>query len=92
MGLWGAGRAFSDRSFLKILIFSTIYGRFRGAQANLPHPPRDRVKVLYFLDLSKRVAELSAYCKLSSNSRSLLSKYLEKLCSKEQTLIHKLKV
>ena len=32
-------RPFSDRSFLKILIFSTIYGRFRGAQANLPHPP-----------------------------------------------------
>ena len=30
---------FSDRSFLKILIFSTIYGRFRGGQVNLPHPP-----------------------------------------------------
>ena len=41
-----------DRSFLKIRIFSTIYGRFRGAQANLPHPPRDRVKVLCFLDLT----------------------------------------
>ena len=28
-------RAFSDRSFLKILIFSTIYGRFRAGQVNL---------------------------------------------------------
>ena len=46
MGLWGVGRAFSDRSFLKILIFSTVYGRFRGGQVNLPHPPRDRVKEL----------------------------------------------
>ena len=28
MGLRGVGRAFSDRSFLKILIFSTDNGRF----------------------------------------------------------------
>ena len=39
MGLWGVGRAFSDRSFLKILIFSTDFGRFRGGEVNLPPPP-----------------------------------------------------
>ena len=33
------GRAFSDRSFLKILIFSTDFGRFRGGEVNLPPPP-----------------------------------------------------
>ena len=44
MGLWGVGRAFSDRSFLKILIFSTDFGRFRGGEVNLPPPPRNRVK------------------------------------------------
>ena len=38
MGLWGVGRAFSDRSFLKILIFSTDYGRFRGGEVDLPLP------------------------------------------------------
>ena len=59
------GRAFSDRSFLKILIFSTIYGRFRGAQANLPPPPRDRVKVLYFLDLKEQKIDMMAEQKVA---------------------------
>ena len=38
MGLWGEGMAFSDLSCLKILIFSTDYGRFRGGEVNLPSP------------------------------------------------------
>ena len=32
-----------DRSFLKILIFSTDFGQFRGGEVNLPPPPRNRV-------------------------------------------------
>ena len=46
MGLWGVGRAFSDRSFLKILIFSTDNGRFSAGGALLPPPIGNRVKEL----------------------------------------------
>ena len=79
MGLWGVGRAFSDRSFLKILIFSTDFGRFRGGEVNLPPPPRNRVKHhLYALNRLHQIlgfiepADVSGNCQqpLNSDSRS----------------------
>ena len=44
MGLRGVGRAFSDHSFLKILIFFTDNGRLSAGGAIWPPPIGNRVK------------------------------------------------